>query len=56
MPCFKIPQAGYTVVEADSPEEAIEAYENDDTLLSEVTRSDPELIDADEYNCLLFDL
>lgn len=56
MPYFKIPYSGYAIVEADSPEEAIEAYEDDDTLLEDKTRYNPEQLAADEYHELLFDL
>lgn len=55
MPYFKIPFTGYTVVEADSPEEATEAYEDEDFLLEEKDREAPELIDEDEYERLLHD-
>ena len=55
MPYFKIPYSGYAIVGADSPKDAVRAYEDGETLLEEETQYRPELLDADAYNEILSD-
>lgn len=54
MPYFKIPYSGYAVVEADSPEEAFDAYEDEVPILEEKNRGEPELIDEDTFYELFY--
>lgn len=56
MPYFKIPYSGYAVVEADSPEGAIKAYEDDDTILEDKTRSAPEWLSAEDFAEIMLEI